>query len=364
MFAESAAATLRGCGFAVPTTLPPIDARPALDPLRAQILADLTALGQEPPPAPAPRHWPTRPKILLAADVRGWAFDVNLRDLAEYVDGFDFAHWYVADGEPFPADGFDAVYLPYLRWSIVGDGVVPLQDAFGALRSAWFRPEAPGPPDPRDVDLVNRLRAWHVVTAAALEMWAPVCPRTVYLTNPVNMRRYLTIAPRREKIVASWNGNARHTNAAGQDVKGFWSLLQPACKQARVPMEFVEYGTSRVPPEEMPAFYRRANVALCASLYEGASNSVMEAMAAGQALISTDAGNVREMQASQLEHLGDSGIVIVAERTPEAFARALRSLTPARAQEMGAINRNEIAQRWSWDAWADRYRAFFEGGRT
>jgi glycosyltransferase involved in cell wall biosynthesis len=108
----------------------------------------------------------------------------------------------------------------------------------------------------------------------------------------------------------------------------------------------------------MPGFYRRSSVALCASLYEGASNSVMEAMAAGLAVIATDVGNHGEMVESQRKHLGDTGILLV-ERNPEAFAEALRSLTPARMREMGRLNREEIAARWSWDAWRDRYVEFF-----
>jgi glycosyltransferase involved in cell wall biosynthesis len=51
--------------------------------------------------------------------------------------------------------------------------------------------------------------------------------------------------------------------------------------------------------------------------------------------------------------------MLLVERTPEAFADALRSLTPARAAEMGRLNREEIAARWSWDAWRDRYAEFF-----
>ena len=118
-----------------------------------------------------------------------------------------------------------------------------------------------------------------------------------------------------------------------------------------------EYTTSRLTPEEMPAFYRKASVYLCASLYEGASNSVMEAMAAGLAVVATDVGNHREMVESQIRHLGDTGILLV-DRTPDAFAQALDALKadPGRAQEMGKLNSREIKERWSWTAWKGRYR--------
>ena len=108
----------------------------------------------------------------------------------------------------------------------------------------------------------------------------------------------------------------------------------------------------------MPAFYRQSNVALCASLYEGASNSVMEAMAAGQAAIVTNVGNHREMQEEQLASCGDTGIIIVAERSIDAFVEALSSLTLARVLEMGEINRQSVERAWSWNVWADRYAQF------
>jgi glycosyltransferase involved in cell wall biosynthesis len=160
-----------------------------------------------------------------------------------------------------------------------------------------------------------------------------------------------------ERVVASWNGNANHQSGVA-DVKGFNSIIRPACEAAGVELKFAEYSMCRLPREAMPAFYRRANVSLCASAYEGASNSVMEAMASGLAAIVTDVGNHREMQESQIKHLGESGIVIV-ERTVEAFAEALKAITPTRALYMGELNRREIAARWSWTAWAPAYREFF-----
>ena len=110
----------------------------------------------------------------------------------------------------------------------------------------------------------------------------------------------------------------------------------------------------------MNDFYCQSNVALCASDYEGASNSVMEAMASGLAVIATDVGNHREMMESQLANLGETGIMLV-DRTPEAFADALRELDvcPDKVSSMGMANHTEIVERWSWDAWRDRYMCFW-----
>lgn len=299
----------------------------------------------------------TRPKVLLLSDVRGWAFDVNLRDMAEYLKPqFQFDFWYVADNAPWPVASRDLVYYyPYLRWNVPVD----YSRSLGSLRTRYFWPEAPNVPGPKEFDLVNQYRAFHVVTQANLDELAAQCPNVVYLTNPVNMRRFPQATPARKEVVCSWNGNAKHINAAGIDVKGFYSLVIPACEAAKVPLVFAEYHTKRVAPLEMPAFYQQANLAVSVSLYEGASNSVMEAMASGQALITTDVGNHREMRDSQLKHLGDTGIILV-DRNLEAITEAIRSLKkdPRWVHEMGLLNRREIETRWSWAAWASRYADF------
>jgi glycosyltransferase involved in cell wall biosynthesis len=200
---------------------------------------------------------------------------------------------------------------------------------------------------------------WHVVTRQSEKLLSERFPgKIVYLTNPVDMDRFPEPTAIGDRLIASWNGNANHASGE-RDVKGFNSVVRPACEAAGAELRFAEYTTCRLPREAMPAFYRRANVALCASSYEGASNSVMEAMASGLAVIATDVGNHREMMESQIEHLGASGMVLIKERSVEAFADALKALTPARALEMGALNRQEIAERWSWTAWAPRYREFF-----
>ena len=308
-----------------------------------------------------------KPRVLLISDVRGWAFHTNMLDLAEYTkDQFEFDHWFVADwqtdGKVPDFDRYDAVFCVYHRWRI--NDLLPWDRLLGSLRAFYFKPEqGQRPPGPDEFALVNKYRAFHVVTRANYDQLKDHCANVVYLTNPVNTNRFPEPTTEHSKPIASWNGNAKHASGSGLDVKAYHSIVIPACEAAGVPLVSAEYNTTRLPMEQMPAFYQKANIAVCASLYEGASNSAMETLCSGLALVATDVGNHREIRDSQLKHFGDTGIVLV-ERSVEGLAAGINSIKGdmARVKAMGEINRKEILARWSWSAWKDRYADFLKRG--
>jgi glycosyltransferase involved in cell wall biosynthesis len=313
-----------------------------------------------------PRPKRTRKKILLISDVENWAFHQNMKDLEIFLSHrYDFDHWFVVDFQkhtyvPELYD-YDCIFCVYHRWPIMG--LLPWDRSVGSLRSLWFKPEKKGPPDWEDTELVNRFRAFHVVTQHNYNELRDSCPNVVYLTNPINMGRFPELTPQRE-FVCSWNGNASHWPVMG-DVKGFNTIIKDACSKSGVELSYAEYNSKRISPEDMPAFYREASVALCASMYEGASNSVMEAMASGLALITTDVGNHKEMHRNQMRRWNDSGIVFVKDRSVVGFVDAITKLYKDgmdRVREMGELNRREIIERWSWEKWVDGYDDFLQKG--
>lgn len=332
-----------------------------------EALGDTSATSASAASTPAPRFRP-RPRILAVADVRGWAFDRNLRDMATYLPEFAWDFWFVSDARTasFPSgSSYDLLYLAYHRWDVL-NGKYRRERAVSSLRSRWFRPEQIQKPRAAEFSFVNSWRRFHVVTQQNFAELRAHCPRLEYLTNPVNTRWIDAPTRIHNHVIASWNGNADHKSPGPGavrppgTVKGFTDFVRPACQAAGVPLVYAEYHTRRLTPGEMPEFYRQASVALCASLYEGASNSIMEAMAAGQALITTRVGNTEEIDASQRHYFGDSGIVFV-PRDRAAIVDALVKLkqNPRRVAEMGRMNREEMVRRWSWEAWRDRYYTFF-----
>lgn len=95
--------------------------------------------------------------------------------------------------------------------------------------------------------------------------------------------------------------------------------------------------------EEMAELYRTADLFVGTSWFEALSLPVLEAMACGTPVITTDAGGVRE-----LIETGRSGLIVPA-RSPEAVALAIELLLarPELARTM-ANNALETAQAWTW----------------
>ena len=302
-------------------------------------------------------------RVLLVADEKGWSFDVNLAAIEKMLvaTGVETERWYAGTGTAsVPPLDYDAYYVSYmtpLAWRL------PPERLLGSLRTQWFRPSQPGPPNTKEWGYLRRCAGFAVPNGAVLSEFTAfgADDRVVCLSNPVDMEVYGGAPTKVTQVQAVWAGSTGHTSDGRGDAKGLTTILQPACDAASIPLILAEYNTSRRPSEEMPEFYRQGSVVLCASAHEGAANFVMEAMAAGLVVISTDVGNVREMRDNQMAQYGETGIVIV-DRTVEAFTVALQELRalPAAARvQMGTLNRLEIEANWSTEAWAQRYIDFF-----
>jgi glycosyltransferase involved in cell wall biosynthesis len=99
---------------------------------------------------------------------------------------------------------------------------------------------------------------------------------------------------------------------------------------------------------QMPEIYRQHDVFVSASMQEGMSNAMLEAMASGLPIVTTRCEGVDEL-------IGDNGIVVDDSR-PEALATAIAKL----AQDRAALRAMSVAARkkaetFGWDKVADAY---------
>jgi len=99
---------------------------------------------------------------------------------------------------------------------------------------------------------------------------------------------------------------------------------------------------------EMPEIYRQHDMFVSASMQEGMSNAMLEAMASGLPIVTTRCEGVDEL-------IGENGLVVKDPR-PEALAATVRRLAddPALRQAMSVAARKK-AESFGWDKVADAY---------
>jgi mannosyltransferase len=110
-----------------------------------------------------------------------------------------------------------------------------------------------------------------------------------------------------------------------------------------------------LPAEEIPHWHQRLLIYAFTSRNEGFGLTLLEAMAAGTALVATRAG-----AAEQVVREGETGF-LVAPGNANALANAIEPLMrdPARAAEMGRKGRERAAAQFSIDAEAEKIAAFY-----
>lgn len=101
--------------------------------------------------------------------------------------------------------------------------------------------------------------------------------------------------------------------------------------------------------KEMPELYRKSDVFVLPSLNEGMSNSLLEAMASGLAIIATDTGGTKEL-------VSEKNGVIIKKGERESILKALENLYAKRdVLEKKKGSSRERAIQMSWEQMAEMY---------
>jgi glycosyltransferase involved in cell wall biosynthesis len=108
-----------------------------------------------------------------------------------------------------------------------------------------------------------------------------------------------------------------------------------------------------IPAEEMPELYRESDIFISASVQEGMSNAMLEAMASGIPIITTRCEGVQEL-------IADNGIV-VEEADAESIADAVKSLArDERAYNAMCVAARKQAENFSWQRVAEEYLKHYQ----
>lgn len=161
------------------------------------------------------------------------------------------------------------------------------------------------------------------------------------------------------EMVIGWVGNSRWSSDMHVDHKGLHTVLIPAIELLRsagchVRLELVDRADGMRPRAAMPDFYRSLDVYVCCSLHEGTPNPVLEAMACGTTVVSTDVGIVPEAFGPLQRNF------ILPERSASALAAALLELyrNPSLRARLAGENLGSIRS-WDWALRVEPFRRFF-----
>ncbi len=176
--------------------------------------------------------------------------------------------------------------------------------------------------------------------------------------SPKNLKRFNNISKR--EIVIGWVGNSDWAGEIAKDLKGVNTILKPAIEELmkegyKIKPYFADRQIRMIPHSEMPLYYSKIDLYICTSQVEGTPNPVLEAMACGVPIISTDVGIVRdafgELQSKYI--LEKRNKSILKEKIIQLINR------PGEFKKLSEENLQKIND-WSWEKKAEEFKKFFD----
>jgi len=133
------------------------------------------------------------------------------------------------------------------------------------------------------------------------------------------------------------------------------SALRKLVKETH--LEYFFIFKRRVDSSRMPELYRQADILVSATMQEGMSNAMLEAMACGLPIVTTKCEGVEEL-------ISDNGIV-VQQAKPEAIVTALKTvINDEKLYDTMCVAARKNAQKFGWRRTAAEYRRYYNQIQT
>ena len=178
--------------------------------------------------------------------------------------------------------------------------------------------------------------------------------------KPENLERFNLTNISNRKIKVGWVGNSEFTDSEGDsDLKGVRKIIKPALEELieegyPIELKFADRKEGYIPHDKMPDYYNSIDLYVCASKNEGTPNPVLESMASGVPVVSTNVGIVRDAFGEKQKDF------ILKERTKEDLKAKLVELLEhkERFKELSEENLKQIKD-WTWEKKCYQFRDFF-----
>jgi glycosyltransferase involved in cell wall biosynthesis len=164
-------------------------------------------------------------------------------------------------------------------------------------------------------------------------------------------------------LVVGWAGNSKWgMSDDGIDHKGFETIIKPAVEELaaegyKIKLIYADRHepSTHIPRSQMNEFYNKLDVYICASDIEGTPNPVLESMAIGIGIISTDVGIIKEVFGQEQYKF------ILEERTKDCLKQKLIALINDRSILETLARENKIRiNTWTWASKCEKFERFFD----
>lgn len=174
---------------------------------------------------------------------------------------------------------------------------------------------------------------------------------------PINIERFDKIDNR--KIIIGWVGNSAWESDK-EDFKGVNTILKPAIEELKkegynIETYFADRQERMIPHDEMVDYYSKIDLYICTSKIEGTPNPILEAMACGVPIISTDVGIVPDAFGEKQKNY------ILEERSKECLKEKIKILLKNNKEfkKLSAENLKQILN-WTWGEISYQFKEFFD----
>lgn len=174
---------------------------------------------------------------------------------------------------------------------------------------------------------------------------------------PQNLDRFKNIKDR--KLVIGWVGNSAWESGT-EDFKGVNTILKPAIKELidegyNIEPFFADRQERMIPHDKMVDYYSKIDLYVCTSKVEGTPNPVLESMACGVPIISTDVGIVSDALGEKQRRF------ILDERSKECLKEKIKLLISNLDVMQGLSSENlESIKEWTWQKISLKMKKFLD----